>query len=96
MLPPNGDLRLDHDAENEAARAFRVSYDGTVAEWTFAVHWRAVRFDARNLTLESDTLAQRAGLAAWTEQRGAARVFDKPFRSDEILATLTRLCGLTR
>jgi WD40 repeat protein len=76
VLPPNGDLRMDHDAENEAARAFRVSYDGTVAEWTFAVHWRAVRFDARNLTLESDTLAQRAGLAAWTEQRGAARVFD--------------------
>lgn len=76
VLPPNCDLRMDHDAKIEAARAFRVSYDGTVAEWTFAMQWRAVRFDARTLTLESEPLPQRAGLAPWTDQRGAARVFE--------------------
>ena len=75
VLPPNGDLRMDHDAETEAARAFRLNFEGTVAEWTFAMQWRAVRFDARNLTLESEPLAQRAGLAEWTEHRGSAHVF---------------------
>jgi WD40 repeat protein len=76
VLPPKGDLRMDCDVETEAAHAFRVSYDGTVAEWTFAPHWRAVRFDVRSLTLESEPLAPRAGLAAWAERGAAARVVD--------------------
>jgi WD40 repeat protein len=72
VLPPKGDLRMDHDAETKAARAFRVSYDGTVAEWTFAMHWRAVRFDARSLTLEF-----RAACAA-----GGARRMGREARGD--------------
>jgi hypothetical protein len=40
------------------------------------MHWRAVRFDARSLTLESEPLAPRAGLAAWAERRAATRAVD--------------------
>jgi WD40 repeat protein len=76
VLPPRGDLRKDLDAVTEAARALRVSYDGTVAEWTFATHWRAVRFDARYLTLEPLSVDQRAGLVDWVDGDAATRVVD--------------------
>jgi hypothetical protein len=74
VLPPNGDLRMDYDAATEAARTFRVSYDGTVAEWNFGS--RAMRFDARTLTLHHDQLPRQAGLAKWAEKSGSAAVKD--------------------
>ena len=76
VLPPNGDTRMDYDAGTEAARTFRVSYDGTVAEWSFGAHSRAIRFDARTLTLQHDPLPRQAGLAKWAEKSGSAAVRD--------------------
>jgi hypothetical protein len=94
VLPPNGDMRTDPEAATEAARAFRVSFDGTVAEWTFGMRWRGIRFDVRNLTLECqplslkpEPLAQRAGLAAWVDQRGATRAVDWWFSTAPKLET---------
>jgi len=70
LLPPNGDPRTDFDLKTADGHTFRASLDGTVAEWTFAPFWRAVRFDAQRLTLESQPLPPRAGLASWTAARG--------------------------
>ena len=48
---------------------------------------RAVRFDARNLTLESEPLAPRAGLAAWAAKSGATRVVDWAYSTTPKLET---------
>jgi hypothetical protein len=79
VVPPQGDLRAVYDADNPAAGTFRVSLDGSVAEWSVAPDWQIMRFDARELKLDAANL----GLAPWTDRSGKLRV--KGWQGDEPL-----------
>ncbi|HYZ32908.1 MAG TPA: hypothetical protein VE684_11590, partial [Crenalkalicoccus sp.] len=74
VLPPQGDVRADHEAADPAARTFCLSYGGTLVEWTTATRWRGFRFDALNLELKSAPLPPPFGLAGWNSALGEVRV----------------------
>jgi hypothetical protein len=70
VVPSHGDTVPDYSEKDPAAQTFRVSYDGSVVEWSFAPRWRIMRFDARALTPEAAGL----GLASWSAESGGLRI----------------------
>jgi hypothetical protein len=85
VVPPHGDVRTDHSSKHPAAQTFRVSYDGSVAEWSLGLadRWRIMRFDARELTPDAADL----GLAPWAAESGGTRI--KGWRRDGPLQLVT-------